>query len=421
LIFLFSIAQIEKKTKMTFFWSPLSGLNGRISHCGMKRETGSPRTSGRSNTVNSQPVSEGSGDSHSVIVENDESKASKCIMPEKLKIHLPQALWESFSESRRGSFRQMFSNPNSFFYRNRPPGDPQKFGGWSPSELKEFLDRVDYFHNVLKIRDGLWGLFSVPLRGRLGYQCSNQYRKLIIDGTLKDPNYVVDATGKLSFHRKTEQVISPQVIRSLEREAFDFISACCFQNSSEGRPPLKVEPEDVRPPSLVNKPFVKVERSKKIHRKMHTSGILTPIELEVHQMVDKKRRTEIRRAAINRSNWLRDSKLKTHDLANRRARERKQSKRRTRENNDDISDGACGSEDEVTAVRYAKDPLTKDPMIRPMIDLVTGLVMDEDSWARVLHGDCRPPCFIYEEFGTPVYLTKKLFRQHRLSLIGPSF
>jgi len=47
------------------------------------------------------------------------------------------------------------------------------------------MHRLNYFREELNVDNGFWGLFSVPIRGRLGYQWSNFYRQLVKDGRIK--------------------------------------------------------------------------------------------------------------------------------------------------------------------------------------------------------------------------------------------
>jgi hypothetical protein len=47
--------------------------------------------------------------------------------------------------------------------------------------------------------NGQWGVFSMKIPGRVGYQCSNYYRQLIEQGKIKDENYVIDEKGKARF------------------------------------------------------------------------------------------------------------------------------------------------------------------------------------------------------------------------------
>ena len=53
--------------------------------------------------------------------------------------------------------------------------------------------------------NGQWGIFSMAIPGRVGYQCSNFYRLLVETKQIHDPNYVLDERGKAHylFDKKT--------------------------------------------------------------------------------------------------------------------------------------------------------------------------------------------------------------------------
>jgi len=75
----------------------------------------------------------------------------------------------------------------------------QATGGWNKEEHDRFMKLIE--NGV----DYKWGLLSMNMPGRVGYQCSNYYRKLVQEGALKDPNYIVDAEGKLKFLRGSDK------------------------------------------------------------------------------------------------------------------------------------------------------------------------------------------------------------------------
>lgn len=70
----------------------------------------------------------------------------------------------------------------------------QATGEWDDASIGLFMDLIKEGVNYR------WGEFSMQIPGRVGYQCSNYYRKLIQEGVITDPNYsLVD--GKLKFTR----------------------------------------------------------------------------------------------------------------------------------------------------------------------------------------------------------------------------
>ena len=88
--------------------------------------------------------------------------------------------WARWSVAKRKSYIGGMSNPNAYFYRNVAPGEVYKTGPFTEAEKKIFLIRVE----ELKDKEtgsinGEWGIFSKALPGRVGYQCSNFYRKLL--------------------------------------------------------------------------------------------------------------------------------------------------------------------------------------------------------------------------------------------------
>ena len=50
------------------------------------------------------------------------------------------------------------------------------------------------------------GIFAMGVSGRVGYQCSNFYRKLVEKGDIKDPNYVIGEDGKADICTRRESV-----------------------------------------------------------------------------------------------------------------------------------------------------------------------------------------------------------------------
>ncbi|CAG8481490.1 6832_t:CDS:10 [Paraglomus occultum] len=102
--------------------------------------------------------------------------------------------FEGWSEARIKAYKAIETKPNTYYYRFNAPGEEQKKGPWTDEEEKLFFQRLEEVG-----ADGQWGLFSMAIPGRVGYQCSNFYRLLIETGRITDPNYVLDPKGKAHY------------------------------------------------------------------------------------------------------------------------------------------------------------------------------------------------------------------------------
>ncbi|OHT08129.1 Myb-like DNA-binding domain containing protein [Tritrichomonas foetus] len=125
-------------------------------------------------------------------------------LSKKIDLPVPKGIdpkdWRKWSTIHQASYLAGMNNPNTYFYRNLPPGEKQKNGAWSKEEKKLFLNRLEEMreHGNTKSQ---WGIFSQAIPGRVGYQCANYYRKLVMDKEIEDPAYYVDEEGVLR-HRK---------------------------------------------------------------------------------------------------------------------------------------------------------------------------------------------------------------------------
>ena len=102
----------------------------------------------------------------------------------------------TWSDAQRKAWEQREGNPNAYYYRFLDPGQRKNNGDWTDEERRLFFDRLKDFSGIPK-----WGLFSMAIPSRVGYQCSNFYRNLIKRGVIKDPHYSMDSKGKLAFKR----------------------------------------------------------------------------------------------------------------------------------------------------------------------------------------------------------------------------
>ena len=86
---------------------------------------------------------------------------------------------------------QLRKNPNCYFYRHCAPGVTQHMGDWTDEEHALFLSTAASYGCGDK-----WGLFSTYIPHRVGYQCSNYYRQVILrEGSVADKSYMMSSSG----------------------------------------------------------------------------------------------------------------------------------------------------------------------------------------------------------------------------------
>jgi hypothetical protein len=107
------------------------------------------------------------------------------------------AVWSEWSNARRRSCIIGQVKPSAYYYRNLPPGEVQRTGHWTDREKGLFFDRMRELRGDSDTFNQDWGLFSLGIPGRVGYQCSNFYRKLILTGEMSDSRYFITPDGKL--------------------------------------------------------------------------------------------------------------------------------------------------------------------------------------------------------------------------------
>ena len=90
--------------------------------------------------------------------------------------------WNSWSDIKKKQYTSVAKSQNSFHYRSVSPGEKLVTGPFSKSEHILFMRRLAEFNGNVA---GRWGLFSIAIPGRVGYQCSNYHRKLKADGIVK--------------------------------------------------------------------------------------------------------------------------------------------------------------------------------------------------------------------------------------------
>ena len=133
---------------------------------------------------------------------------------------IKQEEWESWSDAHKSSYLKGQKNPNAYFYRNLRPGEKRRNGKWTAEETKNFINRIktmskkNFYDSAPQ-----WGIFSMEIPGRVGYQCANFYRNLVLEGKLVDPRYkIVDGKLKyIAFHQQNNKRTKSSYKRSKKR------------------------------------------------------------------------------------------------------------------------------------------------------------------------------------------------------------
>eukprot|EP00948_MAST-09A_sp_MAST-9A-sp1_P004079 g4079.t1 len=260
--------------------------------------------------------------------ENSSSNSSPTGRRRSLRARKPAAklLNMGWSEARTKAWLNRERNENAYYYRFNEPGEVQRTGGWSKEEHDGFIDLIK---NGVDYR---WGILSKNVPGRVGYQCSNYYRKLVEKGKITDPNYSKNEKGKLVF---------------------------AFKNRSKSKSGNGIGINSKTPPEETRKKKKKTaEKKTKRARKTTATKKSKSAASKKKGGAKKKRRRKKRR-----NEW--DSDDEADDLYIIQAAKRSR------------------SSNEPELLLGFKDPMTRmrcdDPAISPF-----GHVMSYQSWMRVL-------------------------------------
>lgn len=368
-----------------------------------------------------------------VDIELEKSNALE--LPEDVKIHIAPELWNRYSDVRRQSLIQMFTNPNSFFYRNRPPGDRQRYGPFTAAEEELFMERLQQFRD-LGLTNLVWGLFAVPLSGRVGYQCSNFYRLLVKSKKVHDDSYVVTPDGKLKFVRQRSQPTNSAAVKKLENEAIQYTLEC-MRNADEIVTPVKIEESgeltEVESRTARSRPkrshVIEVPREKEPEPQKHSEPAPKTVKKKKTPPPPPPRPIEKRKEEPPKKSKKKKPKPPPEPPENPpelpynpEAWESVVPAPLTNDSDEyeyEDNDGyEYDPEDDKTAAKNAPDPITGRPIQTPMIDLTTGLVMDEESWDMVMNGKAEPPINCGVPLGEPIRLTKEVFHRYRMIIVG---
>ncbi|KAK3816036.1 MAG: hypothetical protein J3Q66DRAFT_401235 [Benniella sp.] len=147
--------------------------------------------------------------------------------------------FEGWSEARIKAYAAIDKKPNTYYYRFNAPGEVQRKGAWTKEERLLFHKRLEEIG-----ANGQWGIFSMTIPGRVGYQCSNYYRLLVETNTITDPNYVLDEKGKAHylFDRKGANGETTKEFRTHHK------------NVGEDKPTTSKPPKEPKPPKAPKEP-----------------------------------------------------------------------------------------------------------------------------------------------------------------------
>jgi hypothetical protein len=84
------------------------------------------------------------------------------------KVDLEKA-FEGWSQARIRAYQMIDQNPNSYYYRFNAPGEEQRKGQWTEEEKVVFHKRLEEVG-----ANGQWGIFSMSIPGRVGYQVTHK-------------------------------------------------------------------------------------------------------------------------------------------------------------------------------------------------------------------------------------------------------
>jgi hypothetical protein len=263
------------------------------------------------------------------------------------------------------------------------------------------------------------------------------YRLLIRDGKLKDRNYAIKEGGSLEFHRGSSKEISPESLAILQNEALEFIESCndptitpatvtVKSHASSSRPP-RPRSTSIRPP--LQDPSSEPQTALR-HLPTRSTSILPPSPGRLDDpRPPRTRSTPVRPPSPDQSE---DSppppppryggrkmpipERSFDDLATERRHGSGKSRQPKRPDPSTTIFRASFTSD--FCLRGAIDPVTREPIITPMIDL-SGWVMDLESWRLYFNGEASVPHYILAKSEKDlVEVTEKNFEQYRLSVVN---
>jgi len=308
----------------------------------------------------------------------DYIKSGKSLDP--LPFRLSEKIWNSWSSARQDSLRVMFSNPNAFFYRNRPPGEAPIHGSWNEDEEARFHDRIVLFRK-LGLSDQCWGLFSVPFVGRVGYQCSNFFRQQYVpDRFANRPPLSIDSKFKNN------------PVETLKEQAYDYTMTVMTKsnvNTVKMLDPISVQDGTTIKPKIP-RPKTEEQEKNKVEEEESTVSMVKrirslksenkPLLPASKEKIKKKIKKLVRKKDNSTDNTEETQKDEIEPIV-ALPEPAKEIKKKMKNSNLAIS---------INLAIGARDVVTGKPMKNPMTNR-DGYVLDKDTWFKVMSGEERCP------------------------------
>ncbi|KAJ3067664.1 hypothetical protein HDU98_009129 [Podochytrium sp. JEL0797] len=190
----------------------------------------------------------------------------------------PTEVFAGWSQARVVAYKSIDACPNRYYYRFNKPGEMQRNGVWTEAEKKLFLERLNEVG-----ANGQWGIFSMPIPGRVGYQCATFYRSLVKSGKLKDANYSINSKGALQFRASSQGPEEESIIpdepdaagrRGIKRKSSDTNKPKPSSSTatSTNEPPMTDLQKSIRERLKRNKPSKKPKKKQRAAADADDSG-----------------------------------------------------------------------------------------------------------------------------------------------------
>ena len=342
------------------------------------------------NNENSNDNSNSNGNSKEKSKEKSKSKSKSVSKNKNKNKQVNREVLEAlgWSKARIDAFMNKDTKPNAYYYRFLDRGEIQSNGGFTKEQHIKFMQRAKEIGVNVQ-----WGIFSRTIPGKVGYQCSNHWRQLILNKKVEDPNYWYDPSEKkLHFRRKIPKD-DKENYEKLKRYGFRVLvdNSGVFGKPSE----LPKGHKDAPEPEWIEKERKKwqngafftndsTKKSKtkgKTKAKAKTTGRGKRNKAGSPSSSPSKGGKKVRKTSGGKSK-------KSSVSRSSRGSGRRRKKKNDDCNGDDDSDGEKERKMKEFSEYFSKylDPISFKPIVKPMIDSC-GHVIGYNNWLKVLKGN----------------------------------